>query len=101
MEDIRWILLISGAILVAGIIFYESYFKHNITPCCPWTYTICVSYKENNRALSVISQETSPDCPQQGFHQNNKTPDCSSNMENHMEYISFKQSVLINFQWNT
>ena len=27
MEDIRWILLISGAILVAGIIFYESYLK--------------------------------------------------------------------------
>ena len=49
--------------------------------------------KENKGALSVISQETSPDCPQQGFHQNNKTPDCSS----HMEYISFKQSVLINF----
>ena len=48
--------------------------------------------KENKGALSVISQETSPDCPQQGFHQNNKTPDCSS----HMEYISFKQSVLIN-----
>ena len=49
--------------------------------------------KENKGALSVISQETSPDCPQQGFHQNNKTPDCSS----HMEYISFKQSVLNNF----
>ena len=53
--------------------------------------------KENKGALSVISQETSPDCPQQGFHQNNKTPDCSSHMENHMENISFKQSVLIKF----
>ena len=41
--------------------------------------------KENKGALSVISQETSPDCPQQGFHQNNKTPDCSSHMEYHME----------------
>ena len=27
MEDIRWILLISGAILIAGIILYESYLK--------------------------------------------------------------------------
>ena len=53
--------------------------------------------KENKGALSVISQETSPDCPQQGFHQNNKTPDCSSHMEYHMEYISFKRSVLTNF----
>ena len=27
MEDIRWILLISGAVLIAGIILYESYLK--------------------------------------------------------------------------
>ena len=47
MEDIRWILLISGAILIAGIILYESYLKSLFQS----------SNKDNNKIEPTFAQD--------------------------------------------
>ena len=50
MEDIRWILLISGAILIAGIILYESYLKSFFQS----------SNTNNNKIEPTFAQDQSP-----------------------------------------
>ena len=47
MEDIRWILLISGAILIAGIMLYESYLKSLFQS----------SNKDNNKIEPTFAQD--------------------------------------------
>lgn len=47
MEDIRWILLISGVILIAGIILYESYLKSLFQS----------SNKDNNKIEPTFAQD--------------------------------------------
>lgn len=47
MEDIRWILLISGVILIAGIILYESYLKSLFQS----------SNKDNNKIEPTLAQD--------------------------------------------
>ena len=50
MEDIRWILLISGVILIAGIILYESYLKSFFQS----------SNTNNNKIEPTFAQDQSP-----------------------------------------
>ena len=50
MEDIRWILLISGVILIAGIILYESYLKSFFQS----------SNINNNKIEPTFAQDQSP-----------------------------------------
>ena len=50
MEDIRWILLISGIILIAGIILYESYLKSFFQS----------SNTNNNKIEPTFAQDQSP-----------------------------------------
>ena len=50
MEDIRWILLISGAVLIAGIILYESYLKSFFQS----------SNTNNNKIEPTFAQDQSP-----------------------------------------
>ena len=68
MEEIRWVLIISGIALIAGIIIYESYLKSILHK----------TSKESEKIEPTFQNQSSPDSPkineeQLGAHSENNT----------------------------
>ena len=66
MEEIRWVLIISGIALIAGIIIYEGYLKSILRK----------TSKESEKIEPTFHNESSPDSPkineeQLGAHSDN------------------------------
>ena len=76
MEEIRWVLIISGIALIAGIIIYESYLKSILHK----------TSKESEKIEPTFHNESSPDSPkineeQLGAHSDNNIDDHNIKVE--------------------